>query len=788
MTAGLRAAATMLVLVLSGLTVSGDADAATTQVLAITSATASPTVAYQAFDGSPPKVFDIDRDGDIEIIVQNDNQWVYVFDSRNGRLLFEVKTPFPAGWSARSLNGPEIAILAEDNTVRLVLANSAAVIAVYRFDPGSSSGTRLSFVKEWHRRLDDCFGKNRPDGPAMDGKPVLADLDRNGRLDIVGSTEENGVFALRTDGTDLWPPVCIGGGNAEPGVGDVRGDSYPDVIHASDAGVVTAINGRTGAQLWRFDVKQRFNLGVASMPVGPSVTQLDGVGGPDVVIGVRDAHDSTNLAANHATLLALNSAGQLLWARQDPQGNPLTYTHAIVVDAAGDGASEVYWGDWNTYGHKPPPPASPDAWKRTGPANYYRYDRAGNLVWKTVLDTWWSNKDLAVADADGDGVQEVLVNCPSNDGGEDGIWYLDSRTGTKETFVSVRPWKVQRGPIVADLYGTGGMQWIVPADPHTTSAGPAILVYDTGVGYDAAWPHLPYASRGAPAPPPPPPSGTFDANFRIKSPNAWWQEVYVEPATPRTIAGVEVRINGQLPWRPMTKASWCCNAWTSSYNTPAGTRVEFRATDTGNSVSQSAPFTWLDGTLVKGSVPPDDGTPPPPILTASFSIPPGVNEWWVAVEVQASAPVVSVEVFFNGAWRPLEKMDWDTVTWARSYNVVQGTTVQFRATGSNGAQATSGTYQWLVSGSDFSATFTVPWTNVNNYWVQVVVSASRPLTKVEVLIGGSSTEWKPLDRMTWDSSGRTWAKSYPVPKGTAVRFRATADTGATADSGTFTWP
>src|SRR5687767_14957501 len=83
-----------------------EAQAATTRTLAITSATAKPTVPFGAFDGQAPKVFDINGDGDLEIVAQNDNQWVYVFDARTGGLLAELKTVFPAGWGARSMNAP----------------------------------------------------------------------------------------------------------------------------------------------------------------------------------------------------------------------------------------------------------------------------------------------------------------------------------------------------------------------------------------------------------------------------------------------------------------------------------------------------------------------------------------------------------------------------------------------------------------------------------------------------------------------------------------------------------
>jgi len=92
--------------------------AATTRVLAINTASAHPTVAFSGFDANPPKVFDFNGDGKLEIIAQNDNQWVYVFDSRTGAILFQARTTLPAGWGARSFNGPEVAIMQNSRCAR----------------------------------------------------------------------------------------------------------------------------------------------------------------------------------------------------------------------------------------------------------------------------------------------------------------------------------------------------------------------------------------------------------------------------------------------------------------------------------------------------------------------------------------------------------------------------------------------------------------------------------------------------------------------------------------------
>ncbi len=652
-------------------------EAATTRFLAITGAVAKPTVAFQGFDGNPPKVFDFNGDGQLEIVAQNDNQWVYVFDSKTGAILFEAKTKFPTSWGARSFNGPEVAIMQNGGKPRLIVENSAAYVTAYEFDPFASTSTKFAMTKLWERRLNDCHAN-----PGSDSKPTLADLDKDGDLEILLGTEQMGVYALKMDGTLYWKN-CLGGGNAEPSVGDLNSDGFLDVVHVSDGGVVAALNGRTGSWMWGFNVLSKYALGSASMPVGAAIAQIDGVGGLDVVVGVRDSHDASNFNNNHAMLLALNSGGGVIWAKQDPTGNPLTYTHPIVVDADKDGKNEIYWGDWNTMGHKPPwDPAL--AWQRTGPANFYRFDTQGNQVWKVSLDTYWSNKDLALADVDADGVQEVLANGPS---GGDGIWYINSKTGAKENFVSLHPWQAARGPVVADLWNTGKMQWVIEVGPATSTAGgPAVLVYDTGVAYNSMWPHLPYTTLsggGTPPPPPPPPpplpttsppTGTFSASFSL-SPNVneWWVEVGVTGN--QAISGVTASVNGGAPVA-LTKQSW--GAWAKSFFVARGSSVVFKATASTGQVATSQTFTWLGAA---------------PTFTATFSPKAVGNDWWVEVAVSSASTITKVEASINGgAYQNLDKKSWGN--WAKTINAPNGSSVKFRATDSAGATATSSTYTW----------------------------------------------------------------------------------------------
>ncbi|MFO1532228.1 MAG: FG-GAP repeat domain-containing protein [Thermoplasmatota archaeon] len=535
-----EAAALVLVLPMAFAALAGDSAPVATRILAISTATAHPQVPFKGFD-SVSKAFDFNGDGQLEIVAQNDNHWVYVLDSRTGAILAELTTTRPPYWEARSFNVPEVAVFDSDGTVRLILQNSAAYITSYRFEPAASSATSFSFAMEWERRLDECH----PD-PGSDSKPVLGDLDGDGRFEIVAATEELGIYALREDGSTYWKN-CMGGGNAEPTLGDVDLDGLPDVLYGSDAGIVTALGGKTGWTLWSYDVSAEFGLGSGSMPVGVAVGQLDGALGPDVVVGARDSHDPLDWSNDHALLLALDSTGGLLWAVQDPLGNPLTYTHPVIVDADGDGEPEVYWGDWNTIGHKPPEKES-ESWLRLGPGNYYRFDARGNMVWRQSLESYWSNNDLVLADVDGDGKQDVLANGPGPGG--DGFWALDSATGEPHGFVGTYPWQVAGGPVVSDLWGTGTMQWVVEVGPADDSvSGGGILVYDTGMPYDSVFPHAPDPDLHYAAPPAPPPATETPTETPAETPTQPPEETQ-GPVTPAEPTHAEPTPEARRTWTP----------------------------------------------------------------------------------------------------------------------------------------------------------------------------------------------------------------------------------------------
>lgn len=426
-----------------------------------------------------PTAFDIDGDGVKEIIVQGNDTNVYVFDAQSGKTLARLPTTTPKNWYVeRVLNAVAAGVLKPGEPPSLVVASHAAFLSVWRFEPGQSTGDRFQFTKAWEHRLDACHFE-----PSADARPALADVNGDGTLEIATQTEENGLFVHKHDGGLLWKR-CWAGGNASPVFDDLDGDGQLEAVFASDGGTVAVLNGRTGAPVWTFDARKLVYPG--SIPVSPTIAELDGQSPKEVLFTARHAgsREPKDFPNYHVAIFAVRGnpsaehGSELVWMRQPEWANPLSYTRLQVADVDGDGRADIFGMDWNTIGHKP------GNWEAFNRTNLFRLDAEGNEVWVRNVTAWWSNKDILLADGDGDGDLDVLANGAQL--GFDGIYRFSAKTGEEEGFLPAAGWKVLRGPQLVDLRGDGGRQVILPVASVTGREAGAVLVIDLGKAGAAA--------------------------------------------------------------------------------------------------------------------------------------------------------------------------------------------------------------------------------------------------------------------------------------------------------------
>lgn len=181
--------------------------------------------------------------------------------------------------------------------------------------------------------------------------PALADIDGNGVLDVVigvdahffrGDTRQSDdggyVYALRGDGTEIWPQPWYQDEivASSPAVADIDSDNLPEIVFASGnlygndsnqiGRYVTALN-HDGTQLWKTTTPVR-------MSSSPALGDIDGEGRLEVVLGGPDGK-----------VYAFDGgSGNLQWASTlvTRFGTTNRLLSPVLGDYDGDGLQDVF--------------------------------------------------------------------------------------------------------------------------------------------------------------------------------------------------------------------------------------------------------------------------------------------------------------------------------------------------------------------------------------------------------------------------------------------------------------
>ncbi|MBM3316170.1 PQQ-like beta-propeller repeat protein, partial [candidate division WOR-3 bacterium] len=195
---------------------------------------------------SSPVAADIDLDGDVEVVVSSPAA-VYALGPGGDSL-----------W--RRLLGGQGAVQNCISSVALGDVNGDSTLEVFCYEVYAN---RLLCLKPTD---GDTLWTFTPAGNPMFsvGTPTVADINRDGRLEVIGQVSQNGgggqLYCLNDSGRELWhfdtPGSGISGWHcASAAVADVNGDDSLEVVTTVNYWGVVCLSSR-GRLLWRRDISQ----------------------------------------------------------------------------------------------------------------------------------------------------------------------------------------------------------------------------------------------------------------------------------------------------------------------------------------------------------------------------------------------------------------------------------------------------------------------------------------------------------------------------------------------------
>ena len=330
-------------------------------------------------------VADVDGDGRDEIVTAHSGGWVSVYDHQG---YFEPGWPQRRGTS--ELRGLSVGDLDGDDTLEIVV--SAAV--------GSSTNT-------W---VLEHGGETRPGWPrvgSVDGyawgvfndNAVIADLDRNGRAEVIVPSDVHYICAYRDDGTPVAAHASYGGkvwgevgvwesaaieargwgtcsqndgrqeryrtnfAHGPAAVADVDGDGTLEVVAAGntyDCAMSPYASRYNGVFIFRAD-RSRFrnslyDWGTVPIDTGSALTEsysvIESVH-PNPVVADLDADGEREIlyasydGRLHAFWLDKSEHGNWPFSVHDPAEGFIRFaSEPLVADLDGDGPAEVIFTSW----------------------------------------------------------------------------------------------------------------------------------------------------------------------------------------------------------------------------------------------------------------------------------------------------------------------------------------------------------------------------------------------------------------------------------------------------------
>jgi len=237
---------------------------------------------------SSPAIGDVDGDGKLEVVFGSGDGYLYALNGENGSLLWKFKT---GNWI--------VSLLRE-----LKIVNWIGSLPLWN----------------WELKTGNWIGSS----------PAIADIDGDGKLEVVFGSGDHYLYALNgEDGSLLWKFKTGGAIWTSPAIADIDGDGRLEVVFGSEDNYLYALNGEDGSLLWKFKTGFFVNS-------SPAIADIDGDRKLEVVFGSYD----------HNLYVLNGEDGSLLWKFKT--GNWIASSPAIG-DVDGNGKLDVAVASFDGY-------------------------------------------------------------------------------------------------------------------------------------------------------------------------------------------------------------------------------------------------------------------------------------------------------------------------------------------------------------------------------------------------------------------------------------------------------
>ena len=217
-------------------------------------------------------VGDLDGDGKLEIVVGDMRGYLYAFRA-NGESLpgWPIRTGTDPEAGYRILSRPVVTNLDGSGAAEVVLALSDGNLYVYEANGALRSGWPVSLGA-----AADTYGNH-----VIDSSPVVADIDGDGKHEIVVGSYDGSLYVYRADGALAWKYATGDVIMGTPAVGDLAAGSPGLEIVIGSGDRFVYLLSSTGELLWR----RPTGWIVRSSPL---LADLNGDGVLEIVIGSDD--------------------------------------------------------------------------------------------------------------------------------------------------------------------------------------------------------------------------------------------------------------------------------------------------------------------------------------------------------------------------------------------------------------------------------------------------------------------------------------------------------------------